>query len=88
MCTQLGELLRVVLSELVEVRHVINADDFQRAKTQLKSSLCLALESRMVMFEDIARYNERMLLRKMDCVNGLKYFFAFISPKNKYIDNS
>jgi processing peptidase subunit alpha len=41
--------------ELLECAERIEAEELQRAKNQLKSSLLMSLESRVIQFDDIGR---------------------------------
>ena len=53
--TQLHSLAQVIIHELAILTGEIEKEEFERAKTQLKSMLLMNLESRPVIFEDIAR---------------------------------
>lgn len=52
---QLTELVQVLVKEFVAITGNISDSELNRAKTQLKSMLLMNLESRPVIFEDIAR---------------------------------
>lgn len=47
--------MQVMKGELLECAERIEADELQRAKNQLKSSLLMSLESRVIQFDDIGR---------------------------------
>ena len=47
--------IKVLVRELVALTGQISDSELQRAKTQLKSMLLMNLESRPVIFEDVAR---------------------------------
>uniref|UniRef100_A0A5S6R041 Uncharacterized protein n=1 Tax=Trichuris muris TaxID=70415 RepID=A0A5S6R041_TRIMR len=51
----LGDLVSVICSELLEMNRGLENDELERAKTQLKSSLLMNLEQRPVRFEDLTR---------------------------------
>lgn len=53
--TQLRELVNVIVKEAVNMSSAINDTELRRAKTQLQSMLLMNLESRPVVFEDVAR---------------------------------
>merc|ERR1719461_2034751 len=53
--TQLRSLAQVIIHEFAMLTGEIDKEEFERAKTQLKSMLLMNLESRPVIFEDIAR---------------------------------
>ena len=53
--TQLQALAQVIIHEFAILTGEIEPEEFERAKTQLKSMLLMNLESRPVIFEDIAR---------------------------------
>ncbi|ELU13518.1 hypothetical protein CAPTEDRAFT_155657 [Capitella teleta] len=53
--SQLRDLTEVVTTELVRTAQMIGPSELMRAKTQLQSMLLMNLESRPVMFEDVAR---------------------------------
>lgn len=53
--TQLADLVQVLLREFVAITGGISESELARAKTQLKSMLLMNLESRPVIFEDVAR---------------------------------
>jgi len=53
--SQLTDLVQVLVRELVALTGRISDTELQRAKTQLKSMLLMNLESRPVIFEDVAR---------------------------------
>jgi len=53
--TQLAELVQVLVREIVAITGQISDSELNRAKTQLKSMLLMNLESRPVIFEDVAR---------------------------------
>lgn len=53
--TQLPQLTQVIVHELAMLAGEIETVEFERAKKQLKSMLLMNLESRPVVFEDIAR---------------------------------
>lgn len=53
--SQLSSLAQVIVHELALLTRDIEKVEFNRAKTQLKSMLLMNLESRPVIFEDIAR---------------------------------
>ena len=53
--TQLQSLAQVIIHELSCLTGEIDKEEFERAKTQLKSMLLMNLESRPVIFEDVAR---------------------------------
>lgn len=53
--SQLADLVQVLVRELVAITGQISDSELQRAKTQLKSMLLMNLESRPVIFEDVAR---------------------------------
>eukprot|EP00088_Acartia_fossae_P048792 TRINITY_DN5332_c0_g1_i2.p1 TRINITY_DN5332_c0_g1~~TRINITY_DN5332_c0_g1_i2.p1 ORF type:complete len:536 (+),score=138.62 TRINITY_DN5332_c0_g1_i2:41-1648(+) len=53
--SQLADLVQVLVRELVALTGQISDSELQRAKTQLKSMLLMNLESRPVIFEDVAR---------------------------------
>lgn len=52
---QLTELVQILVREFVAITGHISDSELNRAKTQLKSMLLMNLESRPVIFEDIAR---------------------------------
>lgn len=52
---QLHELTQVLVREFVAITGAITEEELSRAKTQLKSMLLMNLESRPVIFEDLAR---------------------------------
>jgi len=52
---QLHELTQVLVREFVAITGSITEEELSRAKTQLKSMLLMNLESRPVIFEDLAR---------------------------------
>jgi len=52
---RLPQMLSVLVSELLVVTHSVDATELARARTQLKSSLMMNLESRMILMEDIGR---------------------------------
>ena len=47
--------MRVIVQEMAILTGEIEKEEFERAKTQLKSMLLMNLEARPVIFEDIAR---------------------------------
>eukprot|EP00095_Tigriopus_kingsejongensis_P010365 maker-scaffold2236_size18378-snap-gene-0.7 protein:Tk10365 transcript:maker-scaffold2236_size18378-snap-gene-0.7-mRNA-1 annotation:"mitochondrial processing peptidase alpha" len=51
----LGDMTRVLANEMTKLTGHIGHEEFNRAKTQLKSMLLMNLESRPVIFEDVAR---------------------------------
>merc|ERR1712025_1344937 len=51
----MGELTQVLVREFVAMTGRISTEELSRAKAQLKSMLLMNLESRPVVFEDIAR---------------------------------
>jgi len=53
--SQLAELVQVLVREIVACTGQISDSELNRAKTQLKSMLLMNLESRPVIFEDVAR---------------------------------
>jgi len=53
--SQLADLVQVLVRELVAITGQISDSELARAKTQLKSMLLMNLESRPVIFEDVAR---------------------------------
>lgn len=53
--THLRELVEIVCKELVAMEGSVNLVEFNRAKKQLQSMLLMNLESRPVVFEDVAR---------------------------------
>ena len=53
--TQLRSLAQVIIHEFAMLTGPIEKDEFERAKKQLQSMLLMNLESRPVVFEDIAR---------------------------------
>ena len=53
--TQLRNLAQVIIHELSHLTGEIEKQEFNRAKKQLQSMLLMNLESRPVVFEDIAR---------------------------------
>jgi len=53
--SQLAELVQVLVREIVAITGQISDSELNRAKTQLKSMLLMNLESRPVIFEDVAR---------------------------------
>jgi len=53
--SQMNDLIQVLVREFVAITGSISDSEFNRAKTQLKSMLLMNLESRPVIFEDIAR---------------------------------
>jgi len=53
--THLRELVEIVTMELVAMDGTVNTVEFNRAKKQLQSMLLMNLESRPVVFEDVAR---------------------------------
>jgi len=53
--SQLADLVQVLVRELVAITGQISDSELKRAKTQLKSMLLMNLESRPVIFEDVAR---------------------------------
>ncbi|KAF2357599.1 Peptidase M16 C-terminal [Trinorchestia longiramus] len=53
--SHLHELTGVLTKELVAMSTAVSADELQRAKTQLQSMVLMNLESRPVVFEDMAR---------------------------------
>merc|ERR1712071_294738 len=53
--SQIADLVQVLVRELVAITGQISDSELQRAKTQLKSMLLMNLESRPVIFEDVAR---------------------------------
>lgn len=53
--TQIANLAQIIVHELAILTGKIDAVEFARAKTQLKSMLLMNLESRPVIFEDLAR---------------------------------
>jgi len=53
--SQLAELVQVLVREIVAITGQISDTELNRAKTQLKSMLLMNLESRPVIFEDVAR---------------------------------
>jgi len=53
--SQLQELTQVLVREFVALTGMISPDELSRAKAQLKSMLLMNLESRPVIFEDVAR---------------------------------
>jgi len=53
--THLRELVEIVCMELVAMEGSVNMVEFNRAKKQLQSMLLMNLESRPVVFEDVAR---------------------------------
>lgn len=53
--SQLTDLVQVLVRELVALTGQISDSELKRAKTQLKSMLLMNLESRPVIFEDVAR---------------------------------
>ena len=53
--TQLQALAQVIIHELAILTGDIEKEEFDRAKKQLQSMLLMNLESRPVIFEDIAR---------------------------------
>jgi len=53
--SQLPDLVQVLVRELVALTGQISDSELNRAKTQLKSMLLMNLESRPVIFEDVAR---------------------------------
>ena len=52
-----GSLLQVILKEFARLtsKHDIHSEELDRAKKQLQSMLLMNLESRPVIFEDVAR---------------------------------
>jgi processing peptidase subunit alpha len=52
---KINEVLECILQELTNVAEELEEEEFLRAKNQLKSSIFMALESRSVMADDIAR---------------------------------
>ena len=52
---QLGELAGIIIHEMAILTGDIGYEELERAKTQLKSMLLMNLESRPVIFEDLAR---------------------------------
>ena len=53
--TQLRSLAQVIIHEFAMLTGSIGKEEFERAKKQLQSMLLMNLESRPVVFEDIAR---------------------------------
>lgn len=53
--THIREMVEVIVREMVAMAGEVSEQELQRAKTQLKSMLLMNLESRPVVFEDIAR---------------------------------
>jgi len=53
--TEMGSLVSAIVDECKKMRVAISDDELSRAKNQLKASLCMNLESRPVLFEDIGR---------------------------------
>ena len=53
--THVRNMVEVITKELVNMSSAPNATELKRAKTQLQSMLLMNLESRPVVFEDIAR---------------------------------
>merc|ERR1711860_386129 len=53
--SQIADLVQVLVRELVAITGQISDSELARAKTQLKSMLLMNLESRPVIFEDVAR---------------------------------
>lgn len=53
--TQLRDVVNVIVKETVNMASTINETELKRAKTQLQSMLLMNLESRPVVFEDVAR---------------------------------
>ncbi|TRY63141.1 hypothetical protein TCAL_00342 [Tigriopus californicus] len=51
----LGDMTQVITHEMAKLTGHIGNEEFNRAKTQLKSMLLMNLESRPVIFEDVAR---------------------------------
>merc|ERR1719460_424133 len=53
--TQLRSLAQVIIHEFAMLTGSIGKEEFERAKKQLQSMLLMNLESRPVIFEDVAR---------------------------------
>lgn len=73
------DMAEVIVKELVAMAGNITEQELRRAKTQLQSMLLMNLESRPVMFEDIARQVLATGHRKRP-----KYFINEISKYKKY----
>lgn len=71
--THVRELVEVITREVVAMAGSVGSDELRRAKTQLQSMLLMNLESRPVVFEDLARQVLSTGERK-----GTKYFIEAI----------
>ena len=69
--TQLRSLAQVIIHEFAMLTGPIEKDEFERAKKQLQSMLLMNLESRPVVFEDIARQVLAQARGQFTLVSGL-----------------